>query len=238
MPVDHRVSMRIILTRVLWIEGFPDQAREMAGRAVAYAEADNAFSLCQALALAACPVAFWRGDGEEAETLTTRLIEHATRYRLDGWRRYGEHYAKAGDGSFVDGSSKAKSIPAATDGLIGHTVLTFGRPDEIFPEATREEFVSDGWCSSELLRIMARQRVGSPDGQRQAEVLLLRSLEIAERQNALSWQLRTATDLASLWRDMRRAPAARRLLTPVYRQYTEGHETRDLRRAISILHTL
>ena len=238
MPVDHRVSMRIILTRVLWIEGYPDQAKEMAGRAVAYAEADNAFSLCQALALAACPVAFWRGDGEEAETLTTRLIEHATRYRLDGWRRYGEHYAKAGDGSFVDGSSKAKSIPAATDGLIGHTVLTFGRPDEISPEATREEFVSDGWCSSELLRITARQRVGSPDGQRKAEVLLLRSLEIAERQNALSWQLRTATDLASLWRDMRRAPAARRLLTPVYRQYTEGHETRDLRRARSILHTL
>jgi predicted ATPase/DNA-binding winged helix-turn-helix (wHTH) protein len=238
MPVDHRVSMRIMLARVLWIEGFPEQAKEMARRAVGYAESDNAFSLCQALALAACPIAFWRGDAEEAATLTTRLIEHATRYRLNSWRRYGERYAKAGEGNFVDGCSKAKSITAATGGLIAHTVLTFGRPDEKVPEATQEEPAPNGWCSSELLRLMARQRVRSPGGQREAEAILLRSLEIAKRQNALSWQLRTATDLASLWRDMHRASEGRRLLTSVYRQYSEGHETHDLRQARNMLRIL
>ena len=210
----------------------------MARRAVGYAEADNAFSLCQALALAACPIAFWRGDAEEAATLTTRLIEHATRYRLNSWRRYGERYAKAGEGNLVDGCSKAKSITAATGGLIAHTVLTFGRQDEKVPEATQEKLAPNGWCSSELLRLMARQRVRSPDGQRDAEALLLRSLEIAERQNALSWQLRTATDLASLWRDMHRASEGRRLLTSVYRQYSEGHETHDLRQARNMLRIL
>ena len=112
MPVDHRVSMRIILSRALWIEGLVDQAKAMADLAVAYAEADNPVSLCQALALAACPVAIWRGDTEEGKTLTERLIEHSTRYRLDGWRRYGESYAKAGEGT---GDSRS------TDGLYKRT---------------------------------------------------------------------------------------------------------------------
>jgi predicted ATPase/DNA-binding winged helix-turn-helix (wHTH) protein len=234
MPVDHRVSMRIILARALWIEGFPDQAKEMAGRAVAYAESDNVFSLCQALALAACPVAFWRGDELEAKALTKRLIEHATRYRLDGWRRYGESYAKAGEnGSDPDQISGA---PATSDGLIAHTVLTIasdgGKAIAIAPPPP------DSWCSAELLRLHARRKAGSSDGREQAVAMLLRSMEMAEWQNALSWQLRGAVDLASLYREMRRAPEGRRVLSTVYDRYTEGHETRDLCRARALLGTL
>ena len=237
MPVDHRVSMRIILARVLWIVGFPNQAKEMATRAVSYAESDNAFSLCQALALAACPIAFWRGDGEDSRKLTTRLIEHAARYRLDGWRRYGERYAQAGEGKSLDGSLKSRFAISANDRLIAHTILTFGRPDESVSEVTKEEF-TPGWCCAELQRLMARRLTSAPGGQTKAEALLLRSLEIAEGQNALAWQLRIAVDLALLWRDSHRASEGRRVLGSVYRQFTEGHETQDLLRAKSVLSSL
>ena len=236
MPVDHRVSMRIILARALWIEGFPDQAKDMAGRAVAYAEADNVFSLCQALALAACPVAFWRGDEQEARVLTTRLIEHATRYRLDGWRRYGESYAKARNNG--TGRDPSNGEPAAEDGLIAHTVLTIVSDAGRAIEMVGPQPPSDSWCSPELLRLQARRQARSPDGREQAVAILLRSMEIAEWQNALSWQLRGAVDLASLYREMSRAPEGRRVLSTVYDRYTEGHETLDLRRARTLLGTL
>jgi predicted ATPase/DNA-binding winged helix-turn-helix (wHTH) protein len=236
MPVDHRVSMRIILARALWIEGFPDQAKEIAARAVAHAEADNVFSLCQALALAACPVAFWRGDSEEARALTTRLIAHATRYRLDGWRRYGESYAKAGEiGVDQDPST---SGPAAPDGLIAHTVLTIAADAGSAMGIGVPQSPPDSWCSPELVRLHARRQAGSADGRDRAVEMLIRSMEMAELQNALSWQLRGAIDLASLYREMRRAPEGRRLLSTVYDRYTEGHDTRDLCRARALLGTL
>jgi predicted ATPase/DNA-binding winged helix-turn-helix (wHTH) protein len=237
MPVDHRVSMRIVLARVLWIEGFPNQAKEMAARAVEYAESDNAFSLCQALAIAACPIAFWRGDGEEARQLTTRLIEHASRYRLDRWRRYGEGYAQAAVGQSLDGSSKSQSCTSTNDRLIAHTVLTFGRPDGNVPEAALEDF-TPGWCCSELRRRMARRLAAAPGGRPKAEALLLQSLEVAEGQNALAWQLRLAVDLALLWRNTNRAVEGRRVLDGVYHQFTEGHETHDLLHAKSVLSSL
>jgi hypothetical protein len=63
-------------------------------------------------------------------------------------------------------------------------------------------------------------------------------MEMAEWQNALSWQLRGAVDLASLYREMGRAPEGRRVLSTVYDRYTEGHETRDLCRARALLGTL
>jgi hypothetical protein len=63
-------------------------------------------------------------------------------------------------------------------------------------------------------------------------------MEMAEWQNALSWQLRGAVDLASLYRETSRAPEGRRVLSTVYDRYTEGHETLDLRRARALLGTL
>ena len=94
----------------------------------------------------------------------------------------------------------------------------------------------DSWCSPELLlRLQAQRQASSSDGRDQAVAMLLRSMEIAEWQNALSWQLRGAIDLASLYREMRRAPEGRRVLSTVYDCYTEGHETLDLRRARALL---
>ena len=57
MTIDRRVSLRIIIARCLWMEGFADQAAAMADECIRFAEGDSQLAQCQALALAACPIA-------------------------------------------------------------------------------------------------------------------------------------------------------------------------------------
>jgi predicted ATPase len=72
----------------------------------------------------------------------------------------------------------------------------------------------------------------------EAEASLARSLEIARDQQARSMELRTATDLARLWRDQGRRDEAKRLLAPCYEAFSEGFDTADLRAAKALLEEL
>jgi predicted ATPase len=68
-----------------------------------------------------------------------------------------------------------------------------------------------------------------------AETKLLRALEIARGQSALSWELRAATSLARLWRRHGRAAEAFALLAATYGKFTEGFDTSDLIHARSLM---
>jgi hypothetical protein len=70
--VDQRVVVRVYLARILWLQGFPDQAVRTAESSIEDARATNhAISLCYALALAASPIALWVGDLAAAEHCVT-----------------------------------------------------------------------------------------------------------------------------------------------------------------------
>jgi DNA-binding winged helix-turn-helix (wHTH) protein len=62
--------------------------------------------------------------------------------------------------------------------------------------------------------------------------------EIARRQGAKWWELRATTCLSRLWYEQRRINEARQLLRGVYKWFTEGFETEDLRAARSLLGAL
>jgi predicted ATPase len=64
------------------------------------------------------------------------------------------------------------------------------------------------------------------------------AIDWAHRQDALSWELRTATSLARLWRDQYRPAEARDVLRPVYDRFTEGLMTTDLKQAKNLLEQL
>jgi len=235
VAVDRRVSMRIVLARILWLEGRVDQAVGLSDECLEYASADSPHALCQALALAACPIAFWRGDRVGAGQLALRLAEEAIRHRLGSWREYGELYQHLArlDGDRVETVVEAVATSRALHpiGLIRDTVLT------IDPEAVAighlETASASSWCAPELLRIQA-ERLLKTSGVHQAseaEAVLLKSLELAETQNAVSWRLRSAMSLATLWRAQNRSTEARELLSSVYSQFTEGYGTQDLRKA-------
>jgi len=55
---------------------------------------------------------------------------------------------------------------------------------------------------------------------------------------ALSWELRCATSLAWLWKDEGQNDKAREFLASVYKNFTEGFETADLKSANALLDSM
>jgi predicted ATPase len=96
-----------------------------------------------------------------------------------------------------------------------------------------------GWCAPEVLRAYAENALrGSSPQAGDAEAAFKRSLEMARAQNALSWELRSATSLARLWRERGRREGAHELLSDVYRRFDEGHATSDLVAAKALIDEL
>jgi predicted ATPase len=65
-----------------------------------------------------------------------------------------------------------------------------------------------------------------------------KSLAIARRQDAKSFELRAATNLARLWRAQGRRDEARELLAPIFGWFTEGFDMPDLIEAKALLEEL
>ncbi len=76
-----------------------------------------------------------------------------------------------------------------------------------------------------------------PNGAK-AESYFERALTVSRQQQAKSWELRAAMNMARLWRDQGKPQQARELLAPVYGWFTEGFDTRDLKEAKVLLDTL
>ena len=72
----------------------------------------------------------------------------------------------------------------------------------------------------------------------EAEALFGQALEIARRQEAKTFELRAATNLARLWQRQGKRDTAGVLLAPLYAWFTEGFDTRDLRDAQALLEEL
>src|SRR5262249_22098544 len=95
------------------------------------------------------------------------------------------------------------------------------------------------WAVAEVLRIKAGllQAAGRAAAD-EIENLLIKSLETARRQQALSWQLRTACDLVRLRQGQGRGDEGLTLLQSIYDRFTEGFGTADLIRAEALLESL
>jgi predicted ATPase len=83
--------------------------------------------------------------------------------------------------------------------------------------------------------LLLRQAV--PDAA-QAEACFQQALTVARRQQAKSWELRTATSLSCLWQRQGKRAAAYDLLAPIYGWFTEGFDTADLQEAKALLDEL
>jgi len=78
---------------------------------------------------------------------------------------------------------------------------------------------------------------GVPDAP-QAEACFQQALAVARRQQARSWELRTALSLSRLWQQQGKRAEARELLAPIYSWFTEGFDTPDLQEAKTLLEDL
>jgi predicted ATPase/DNA-binding winged helix-turn-helix (wHTH) protein len=257
---DQRVTGRVFLARILWLQGFPDQAIRLSQGILEDTRAiDHTVSLCYALSAAACSVPLFVGDLAAAERSVAMLLDHSARHVLALWHSWarcleGALFIKRGDvdaglrllRSALDELRESEfALPytvflgALAEGLAGVGQVTEGIT-AIDEALARSERYEERWCVAELLRIKGELVLseGGPDAAAAAENHFSRALDWARRQGALSWELRAATSLARLWRDQNRAKAAREILAPVYDRFTEGFETTDLKAAKLLLDEL
>jgi predicted ATPase len=238
MFFDQRIAARTMLARTLWQQGFPDQARECAEQGLALAHSTgHALSLCFVLAHAVTPISLWRGELATAAEMTKLLLARTEEHSFLIWHGFGQAY----DAVLQPDSAGALRRPArrTMGALLLETLATLNEAVADEDILTRGECGPIGWCTPELLRIGGKRRLqpGRED-QAAAEALLLRSLDVARQQGALSWELRSAMSLAELWRDQGRHDAAVNLLVSVRDRFTEGFSTADLVSAGRLLRRL
>jgi predicted ATPase/DNA-binding winged helix-turn-helix (wHTH) protein len=243
--IDVEVATCTVSARNAWIEGHPDRAADMARRGLDRAVSiDSAVGICYTLGIGALPVAIWRGDLPEARRLTTMLLEYSGKYGLRFWQSWARLHERAVLLHEEVGrepaslSSTSKDLTLTTIQI--ETIATL-REDFVPAEAlARVDSGQKSWCAAEILRVAgeAALRAAAQDAAQVAEALFHRSLDLARRQNALSWELRTATSLARLWRDQHRVGAARELLSAVRDRFSEGFQTRDCLKADTLLQDL
>jgi predicted ATPase/DNA-binding winged helix-turn-helix (wHTH) protein len=224
VQTDRRVSMRIILGRVLWMEGFADQAAAVLEEAVEIAPEDGPMALLQAISLGAAQVLLWRGDDRRARELTTLLIEQASRFTMGVWLSWGKLFEAVLD----QRSSGAGDIPIiATGELQRQALATFNGNMTGLEIVPGDRGGEQNWCAPELLRLRGEELIAK--GETTAgETLLLRGLDLAQRQGALAWELRAATSMARHWAASPRHREALDRLKRIYGRFTEGFATTDL----------
>jgi len=257
---EQRVTARITLARVMWLQGLADQALRVVESNIEEARTiGHALSLCNALANAACPITLLAGDLTAAERYSIMLRSQTEQHALDSWRAYadifrGELLVKRGhldSGlAFLEAAiGKLRDARYAQNqtaflGLLAENIAHAGRFEDgraAINEALLQcERTEERWCTSELLRIKGEIALlgNAMDAAVVAEHEFLESLGWAQRQEALSWELRAATSLARLWRSQGRLGEARDQLAAVYDRFTEGFGTADLCAAKQLLHEL
>jgi tetratricopeptide (TPR) repeat protein len=151
--LDRHVAMTTLLSRIQWLQGFPDQAAATAREAIAAAQnRKHLLSLGYALCMAGCPVALWTGDVPEATRCTNMLREFAAKNRLySTWGECFEHVLRLRQGTAKDVLTAAY-VEARVD------VSTISKFAALAAQAPGADFLSDAqptdalWSHSEILR--------------------------------------------------------------------------------------
>jgi predicted ATPase/DNA-binding winged helix-turn-helix (wHTH) protein len=241
--IDHWIAARASLARILWLQGFADDAKAEAEQCIAEAlQVGHEQTTCWAIAFNLCPVAIWRGDFGQAETLVGTLIkrsqqvfEHYHEMGLRYRRFLGQATSAVSQMDAVWQSDIKPEIPAQAD-LFATFDATLAGPDTLVRAQADEEI----WCAPEVLRAWACRLLSGNErtAYSDAESMLLHSFKLARRQDAKAWELRTATTLASFYLRLGRTHEASAVLEPTLRHFKQGHDTRDLKAAISVLSAL
>jgi predicted ATPase/DNA-binding winged helix-turn-helix (wHTH) protein len=257
---DQRLLARAYHSRILWLQGFADQAmRSVECNVVDPRASDHPVSLVVALLQSACPVALLVGDLTSAERYVKTLMDLSGRHALELWNVAGRCFAgvllikRGNTGAGLELLRTAFSrVPQNALSLLYTPFLAeiadaLGRDGKaaegllaIDEALARSERTEERWCVAELLRIKGELilREGGRQAATAAEEYFLQSLDWARRQDALSWGLRTSTSLARLQHGQGRVAEARSLLRSVYDRFSEGFETADLKTAKAYLDSL
>jgi predicted ATPase len=252
---DQQVVAKVLLARVLCLQGLLDRAMDLARESLEQAQTSGQMlTLRYVLGWGICPLSLMTGDLQIGEESVTMLLDLAVRRGLPFWQTIGRaleatHAIRRGD--FASGSAWLRGVldarpgwilrfpdflGAFAEGLAGSGQLAEAL-DTVERALASAELGESCWYLPEMLRIKAEilLRLGLNDAE--AEARFREAIDVARHQGALLWELRSATGLARMLR-RDRAKEARQILAPVYGRFTEGFAAADLRAARAVLDTL
>lgn len=252
IQLEQRSAALGALANVLLLRGYPDQAAEAVRDCITAARAsDHPPSHMHAIANSAFPFMIHTGDYDAAEALLAELGECLKRHAFTLWDQLWTCLETTVRVKRGDASSLASMEHAVRQlqrigyrpRLSWHLAnLAMAMEDQGRTDAglalveSALALSADGherWCHAELLRLKARFLEARDTGL--SEALYRQSIDIAGSQGALSWQLRTAIDVARLKLHGKDAQAGLAMLRSVYAQFSEGHATIDLCQARTLL---
>jgi DNA-binding winged helix-turn-helix (wHTH) protein/tetratricopeptide (TPR) repeat protein len=253
-------TVALMRSRDLWMLGFPDQAREQSRKAIELAaRMDDPLMLAQAKAFGA-DVHYYCGEVDEvdrralevrgflgtAESSNPQLIGWTA--MLEGWvmgqrGQTEEAVNRVRDGYGVILASRNRVAMPLFDCVMANAQAAAGRPLEALEtlEAASQAAEQTGqhYSDSELRRLRGEfLLLAGSQKVRAAEECFHQSLDIAQRQQAKSWQLRATISLTRLLTKLKRRAEARKKLEEICGWFTEGFDTADLKEARALLHQL
>ena len=256
---DPRTMASVYATHVIWMLGYPDEAARLSDAKDAHAcqrghPFDRSWALC------------WGAGVFDYRCEPDTLLEHAQAAERLGrehsmpfvWSCLAPlHYGAAliRKGNFAQGLALLKPALAIFEANGCRVTSPFHECH--LAEATACLGDLDGAMNIVEATIAQVEHPGREERVHYAEILRLKgwilslkgdsrgaeqnylaSLDWARRQQAKSWELRTSTSLARLWQEQHKRKEAYDLLRPVYRWFTEGFDTNDLKTAKSLLEEL
>jgi predicted ATPase/DNA-binding winged helix-turn-helix (wHTH) protein len=251
--LDCRVRALVPYARVLWLTGSPDRAVETARQAIGEAaRLSKPLNVCFTL-LYTAPVFIWCGDYTSANDVLAQLTAHpnwralpslhATAHALQGELLLHRGDVEQGVALLTPALQSMRSdrqniLRTRAAGALAEALAAVGRTNQA--QAVIDETMAEIPAGEEPLNLPELLRIksyillagGNPD---EAESCLMRSLECARRQSAMSWELRSAMALARFRAQRGRNEHARQALAAVYNRFTEGFATPDLEAAKRLL---
>ena len=256
---DMGAATLCYLSWALWHLGYVDQASTVAAEAIKHAEQLShphtlVYTICHARGF----IDLFSRRYQDTQSYSDRVVSLCTENGFSHWLNCGrifEGVAKISRGDVQEGSELLRTgvvawqkggaclwVPffltleaeACAEGDRGDAAL-----QAIEKALSMSKETGERWAMAEMLRVKARllQATGRAEAD-EIETILVNSLEIARRQRARCWELRTACDLARLWQSQGRERKALKLLQSVYDQFTEGFGTADLRDAGALIRSL
>jgi adenylate cyclase len=244
---------------LLWMRGFPNQARDRAYEAIQLAER---LRHPQSIAYAHFHtglIHMWLREPERAVEHADVVIDIADAHEFQVWSAAGSclwGVASAATGSVDDGLARLEAAIAQYRALRSPPVfwpslLQFhaavlglaGRPDEGVARVDEALRMLAGLpepqaLSSELLLLKGSLLLAHSNDTAEAEVAFVQAVERADALAAPMLQLRATSALARLWCAQGKTEPAETMLRAAYERLTEGFATADLTDARGLLEDL
>jgi class 3 adenylate cyclase/tetratricopeptide (TPR) repeat protein len=248
---DAGVAMLALMSWVLWVLGQVDEAATRLGAALKRADTvQNAHTYAYAWYYASVFYALC-GEWATAQGYANRCLAISEQHGFRQWLGLSRAIRDICEGALDSSGNRLDEVKIALDGgsyQLGITAqLVLLCPELLARDKveTALEVLDRGlsivahnreqFCEAELYRLKARALLLRSTPAAEVEPLLEQALRTARSQQARSFELRAAIDLARLWMGQGKRAEALDILGSICGRFSEGFDTADMKEARAAL---